>query len=230
MLRLDKDTFEVLQRYEKIADAVAEGYHKGSINNCLNGVRPTTGGFRWVRAEEPKQIITEDLLDEKWINLENAEREELRKFKRYSVSNMGRVKLQTGKLVKIDAKYEIKLSHKQKKTSFRIHRLVMLAFNVPNPENKPEVDHIDSDHKNNRLDNLRWATRNENQNNENSTNKMRSVVEVTFPDGHVEVIIGMKNTANYIKIKDKTVRKYAKNGDTYKGYKFKILKNAPQIN
>ena len=39
-----------------------------------------------------------------------------------------------------------------------IHRLVALTF-IPNPENKPEIDHIDTNRKNNSVDNLRWCTR-----------------------------------------------------------------------
>ena len=42
-----------------------------------------------------------------------------------------------------------------------VHRLVAEAF-IPNPDNKPVVDHIDTNPSNNSVDNLRWVTTREN--------------------------------------------------------------------
>lgn len=50
------------------------------------------------------------------------------------------------------------------KKNHKLHRIVAEAF-IPNPDNKPEVDHINRNKSDNRVSNLRWATRKEQCNN-----------------------------------------------------------------
>lgn len=53
----------------------------------------------------------------------------------------------------------IRVNKKPKKC--RVHRLVAITY-IPNPENKPYVNHIDGNRSNNHVENLEWVTPQEN--------------------------------------------------------------------
>ncbi len=94
------------------------------------------------------------------IEIWKTYREKSHWLRKIEVSDFGRVKL-GGKLK------TFKLSNKQlyyKVCGLYVHRLVAELF-VPNPDNKPEIDHIDTNKLNNNANNLRWVTRKENLNN-----------------------------------------------------------------
>lgn len=93
----------------------------------------------------------------------------------YEISNFGRIKSNfkyrknssnIKSLNSFDQKGYVKvgLSYKAKNIKNEchgIHRLVALHF-IPNPENKPQVNHKDCNKKNNHVDNLEWVTHSEN--------------------------------------------------------------------
>ena len=60
--------------------------------------------------------------------------------------------------------YCVSLTKNSLSKNFLVHRLLGICF-IPNPENKPMIDHIDRVRTNNSLDNLRWVTNKENCNN-----------------------------------------------------------------
>lgn len=81
----------------------------------------------------------------------------------YSINELGEVrndlteKVKRPFLNKKNGYLCVDLWKDNKSRKFPIHRLLAEAF-IPNPLNKPTVDHKDGNRTNNSLDNLRWAT------------------------------------------------------------------------
>lgn len=84
----------------------------------------------------------------------------------YKISSYGRVQsIKTEKHISVHKMktgyFGIRLWKENKTKYFTIHRLLAIHF-IPNPENKREVNHIDSNKANFALTNLEWATPSEN--------------------------------------------------------------------
>ena len=74
----------------------------------------------------------------------------------------------------------VNISIDKEEYKIRVHRLVALYY-IPNPDNKPEVDHIVSeDITNNSVSNLRWATRSEQAINRGISNRNTSGVKGVY--------------------------------------------------
>ena len=87
---------------------------------------------------------------------------------KYAVNILGEVKNVTkGRILKpmLNRGYlSVTLYTNNKQTFHNIHRLIALHF-IPNPENKPCIDHINRIRSDNRIENLRWVTKAENNQN-----------------------------------------------------------------
>lgn len=124
----------------------------------------------------------------------------------YQISNMGNVKslgsynnrkekiltLENAKSKNITYK-RVKLHKNKVVTRFLVHRLVALHF-IDNPENKPQVNHIDNNTHNNMYSNLEWCTGSEN---------MKHSMEQGRQDKVTEVAVKAMAKANRAKAKPK---------------------------
>lgn len=105
-------------------------------------------------------------MEETWKDIKNYEN-------KYLISNLGNVRSlkdgwgnkQNKYLKKLENKqgyYFVILSKNGIEIAYLISRLVAQVY-IPNPKNKPQVNHIDGNPKNNNINNLEWVTASENK-------------------------------------------------------------------
>lgn len=118
-------------------------------------------------------------------------------FENYEISNEGEVRNIESRLVlkPIDngrGYLRVGLYTNKKQTYKSIHRLVAESF-IPNPENKPEVNHINEIKTDNRIENLEWMTSKENDSYGTRTERIaasRSIsIYTLYPDGTDEYFL-----------------------------------------
>ena len=116
------------------------------------------------------EFETIEVNSERWFDVTPLLNEKFRDIKetnnKYQISNYGRVKNKNKNIVLsiknskgwyLTANFYID----GKRITLRPHRLVGKYF-IRNPDNLPEIDHIDFNKQNCRVDNLRWVSRLEN--------------------------------------------------------------------
>ena len=103
---------------------------------------------------------------------------EVDNFPDYLIYNNGKVFSKKSKrflkdVIKKNGYKQISLFRNGQKKSFLVHRLVGIYY-LSNPENKPTIDHINRNKSDNRIENLRWATKYEQEENKGNQNNNTS--------------------------------------------------------
>ena len=227
--KIDPETDEVIKLYKTLNEIKDDGFTIDKINLCINGKNKTHLGFKWEKVEEINitNNEAETYENEIWKDLKDSIFDEVNKFTNYKVSNYGRIKGHFDKIMKPNCTtgvYMVQLRLNKLAKYMRLHRLVLMAFNITRPDGKDEVDHIDSNTNNNKLSNLQWANRQMQVDNENTKIKKTIKVKATLISTNEEKIYGgIKAMAKEIKVTINKIYKCIADNTTYKGYKFEII-------
>lgn len=148
--------------------------------------------------------------DDSFKEISGEEWREIRKYKGYEVSNLGRVR-KGDKIFQLNKKqgYVVTSFHDSKMQ--RVHRLVAEAFIEKKDPNQKFVDHINCVQSDNRVENLRWVTQSQNMMNRKASRDNKSGYKgVYFNTGRWEVSITANGKTYYggsFESKDDAIKK-----------------------
>ena len=134
-----------------------------------------------------------------------------------------------------DGYLRIQIWDKGKCSFVAIHRLVAQEY-IPNPENKPFVNHINGNKQDNRVENLEWCTQKENihhafktglaHKQEPNTGPLCKEILVYFPNDTQAIFPSTMEIERRLNIPHSVVSKYATTGKEYKGMYFRYVKTS----
>ena len=194
---------KIVNIYDSATDANKKtSINLGQLSDCAKGKRKSAGGFQWLYR---KDLYDPDLEDEEWKKHPSLD---------LMVSNMGRIILQNGKT---QGEYDTtKNSYKSSTLKNYVHVLIAETFIEESKEGR-EVDHINGNCNDNRIYNLRYATRSEQvlnrghkyDKNYSNTDIIKIEVEKLYKDKNIEFYQNILN--NILKNNDLTDYKLEKN-------------------
>ena len=117
--------------------------------------------------------------------------------------------------------------------SYYKHKIIAIQF-IPNPDNLPEIDHVNHNRTDNRIENLRFVSRSTNQKNKTSYGNIEVIYLDDIPDESIVVNdYGIHQFENYY-FDEQTDKFYFYNGQQYRelhvnetkiGSKYVIMKS-----
>jgi len=111
---------------------------------------------------------------------------------------------------------------------YRIHRLIALTF-LPNPDNLPQVNHIDGNRYNNQLSNLEWCTQEDNikhyfnQPNIKFTNVAKPIIQMDLDGNEIKKFTSINHAVKELKLNVDHLKNILKTENKrYGGYMWKF--------
>lgn len=102
---------------------------------------------------------------------------------------------------------------------YKYHRIIAQQF-IPNPNNLPQIDHVNHDRQDNRIENLRWITSSENNRNKAGYNKIKVNYEDELSEDAIEVKEYGNHKFNFIYFDDDKFYYYT--GAAYRELQYKV--------